>query len=303
MQPEVAGPGCRVGWRLVEVGHERSSPNFSALPTLLDNRHAAPQPRWDWSSQTWWDEWNDESWKWDERWSAKDTDDKQWLRAQTARAAQLYALGRADVEVRAEGFMVGLGRRLCAPHTSYFIRCFFRSWPFPDRGSASWRQTWNEQSWKSEQARHRHEANDPETEVKLPVAVSQDDESWGKWRDPEHGSGKRGSPRERVSERGTRLLPEYLKEQHGATGSRAFPLLFVFRIWRLDRRGAGRQAALALEATVFGVCTFWSGWEWCIFSRSQLQPVHQFFHLLGLIPIFLTNALKPRGEIMRSTNA
>ncbi|CAE7647688.1 unnamed protein product [Symbiodinium sp. CCMP2456] len=34
---------------------------------------------WDWSSQKWWDEWNDESWKWDERWSAKGTDDKQWF--------------------------------------------------------------------------------------------------------------------------------------------------------------------------------------------------------------------------------
>ncbi|CAE7814121.1 pfs-2, partial [Symbiodinium necroappetens] len=34
---------------------------------------------WDWSSQKWWDQWNDESWKWDERWSAKGTDDKQWV--------------------------------------------------------------------------------------------------------------------------------------------------------------------------------------------------------------------------------
>eukprot|EP00439_Symbiodinium_sp_Y106_P033902 s3592_g4.t1 len=85
------------------------------------------EQEWDWSSQTWWDEWNDESWKWDERWSAKDTDDKQWFE----------------------------------PKDSW--------WAWEDRGSASWRQTWNEQSWKSEQ----------------------DDESWGKWRDPEHGSGKR----------------------------------------------------------------------------------------------------------------
>ncbi|CAE6969547.1 unnamed protein product [Symbiodinium sp. CCMP2592] len=92
------------------------------------NSRQDDEQEWDWSSQTWWDEWNDESWKRHERWSAKDTGDKQWFE----------------------------------PKDSW--------WTWEDRGSASWSQTWNKQSWKSEE----------------------DDESWGRWKSLEHGSGKGG---------------------------------------------------------------------------------------------------------------